>query len=270
MIGYGTLKKLILTIQPFKPLIHFDSETSMLSFTCFYNDMFGRNTLYHIVTGPHRAWHTHGQFLCIAKIGTLKPIILIRILTANCGGSGGYLSTHFSCMIKWQQTRSLLDRINPHTSVTDYTYLWWLPRNKIFSPNVSMSAFFILEVPHSMRKSYFLEPLTNTTLYLQCSPMGLLSMTTMNHCHSSHFIYTSHLHDVIQAKQSPPSKAMTNGIIWGLCCQKQVSQAGISNYIPQFTVGCNYLSLHEIPASGNKFLIWPHNEISVAITDTRK
>ena len=43
--------------------------------------------------------------------------------------------------------------------------------------------------------------------------------------------------------------------IWGLCCQKQVSQAGISNYIPQFTVGCNYLSLPEIPASGNKVLI---------------
>ena len=40
--------------------------------------------------------------------------------------------------------------------------------------------------------------------------------------------------------------------IWELCCQKQVSQAGISNYIPQFTVGCNYLSLPEIPASGNK------------------
>ena len=170
MIGYGTLKKLILTIQPFKPLIHFDSKTSMLSFTCFYNDMFGRNTLYHIVTGPQRAWHTHGQFLCIAKIGTLKPIILIRILTANCGGSGGYLSTHFSCMIKWQQTRSLLDRINPQTSVTDYTYLWWLPRNKIFNPKVSMSAFLILKVPHSMRSSYFPEPLTNTTLYLQSVP----------------------------------------------------------------------------------------------------
>ena len=40
--------------------------------------------------------------------------------------------------------------------------------------------------------------------------------------------------------------------IWGLCCRKQVSQAGISNYIPQFTVECNYLSLPEIPASGNK------------------
>ena len=40
--------------------------------------------------------------------------------------------------------------------------------------------------------------------------------------------------------------------IWGLCCQMQVSQAGISNYIPQFTVGCNYLSLPEIPASWHK------------------
>ena len=37
---------------------------------------------------------------------------------------------------------------------------------------------------------------------------------------------------------------------------KQVSQAGISNYIPQFTVGCNYLSLSAIPASGNKVLIY--------------
>ena len=45
------------------------------------------------------------------------------------------------------------------------------------------------------------------------------------------------------------------GQIWGLCCQKQVSQAGISNYIAQFTAGCNYLFLPEIPASGDKVLI---------------
>ena len=44
-------------------------------------------------------------------------------------------------------------------------------------------------------------------------------------------------------------------MIRGLCCQKQVSQVGISNYIPQFTVGCSFLSLPEIPASGNKVLI---------------
>ena len=42
--------------------------------------------------------------------------------------------------------------------------------------------------------------------------------------------------------------------IWGLWCKKQVSQAGISNYIPQFTVGCNYLSLPGIPASGEQSL----------------
>ena len=35
-------------------------------------------------------------------------------------------------------------------------------------------------------------------------------------------------------------------MIWGIWCQKQVSQTGISNYTPQFTVGCNYLSLPEI------------------------
>ena len=34
-----------------------------------------------------------------------------------------------------------------------------------------------------------------------------------------------------------------------------ISQAGISNYIPQFTVGCNYLSLPEVPASGTKVFI---------------
>ena len=45
--------------------------------------------------------------------------------------------------------------------------------------------------------------------------------------------------------------------IWGLWQQKQVSQAGVRNYIPQFTVGCNYLSLSEIPASGTKVLICP-------------
>ena len=32
-------------------------------------------------------------------------------------------------------------------------------------------------------------------------------------------------------------------------CSHKVSQAGISNCIPQFSVGCNYLSLPEVPAS---------------------
>ena len=45
-------------------------------------------------------------------------------------------------------------------------------------------------------------------------------------------------------------------IIWGLWCQKQVSEAVINNYIPQFIVGCNYLSLPEIPTSGAKVPIY--------------
>ena len=44
--------------------------------------------------------------------------------------------------------------------------------------------------------------------------------------------------------------------IWGLWCQTQVSQTGISNCIPQYSVGCNYLTLPEISASGNKVLIY--------------
>ena len=43
--------------------------------------------------------------------------------------------------------------------------------------------------------------------------------------------------------------------ICGLWCQRQVSQAGISNCIPQYSVGCNYLFLPEIPVSGAKVLI---------------
>ena len=39
-------------------------------------------------------------------------------------------------------------------------------------------------------------------------------------------------------------------------CQKQVSQAGFSNCLPQNNVWCNYLSLPEIPACGAKVLIW--------------
>ena len=39
---------------------------------------------------------------------------------------------------------------------------------------------------------------------------------------------------------------------WWLCRLKQVSQAEISYCIPRKTVGCNYSSLPEIPASGDK------------------
>ena len=43
---------------------------------------------------------------------------------------------------------------------------------------------------------------------------------------------------------------------WDTCSwhQKQISQVGINNCIPQNTVGCNYLSLPEIPAPGTKVL----------------
>ena len=58
-------------------------------------------------------------------------------------------------------------------------------------------------------------------------------------------------------------KLVLEGDIWGL--MRQVSQAGISNYIPQFTVGCSYLSLPEIPASGTNVLIWM--TLSVCLSD---
>ena len=44
--------------------------------------------------------------------------------------------------------------------------------------------------------------------------------------------------------------------IWGFWCPKQVSQTVISNCIPQYSMGWNYLSMPEIPASGAKVIIW--------------
>ena len=45
--------------------------------------------------------------------------------------------------------------------------------------------------------------------------------------------------------------------ILGCWCQKQVSRTGITNCIPLFFVGCNYLFMSEIPASGTKvFYSW--------------
>ena len=46
--------------------------------------------------------------------------------------------------------------------------------------------------------------------------------------------------------------------ICALCCQKQVSQAAISNCIPQ-----NYLSLPQIPASGGKVIICASQDLSM-------
>ena len=60
-------------------------------------------------------------------------------------------------------------------------------------------------------------------------------------------------------------------MIWGLCCQKQVSQAGISNCIPQDNVGCNFLSLTELLASGaNAIMCNRHNGSEVTPVNLRK
>ena len=58
-------------------------------------------------------------------------------------------------------------------------------------------------------------------------------------------------------------KLVLEGDIWGL--MRQVSQVDINNYIPQFIVGCNYLSLPEMPASGTNVLIWM--TLSICLSD---
>ena len=51
----------------------------------------------------------------------------------------------------------------------------------------------------------------------------------------------------------------------GLLCLRQVSQARIKYYSPQFTVGCNYLYLPEIPGLGAKslnYVVWSEHTLS--------
>ena len=52
-------------------------------------------------------------------------------------------------------------------------------------------------------------------------------------------------------------------LIWWLWRQKQVSQAGRDYGITHYSVGCNYLSLPEIPATGAKALMNDHTCPSV-------
>ena len=40
--------------------------------------------------------------------------------------------------------------------------------------------------------------------------------------------------------RDPLACTWTYHAIWGLWCQKQISQAGLSNYTPQLTAGCNH------------------------------
>ena len=55
-------------------------------------------------------------------------------------------------------------------------------------------------------------------------------------------------------------------IIWGLSGQKQASQAAISNYMPQFTLGCSYLSLSK--SSHGKLAIRCHRHKILPVRQT--
>ena len=64
---------------------------------------------------------------------------------------------------------------------------------------------------------------------------------------------------LLQSKEG--SVSCTDPSLWTPVCQKQVSRVWISNYIPQYTVGCNYLAMPLIPAYGTEDLIynfWKH------------
>ena len=57
---------------------------------------------------------------------------------------------------------------------------------------------------------------------------------------------------------------------WGLWRQKRVSQAGINNYIPRFTVGCNYVPLLRylllVPKSSISCLHCKHSEAFTSVS----
>ena len=56
-----------------------------------------------------------------------------------------------------------------------------------------------------------------------------------------------------------------NSTYEGFGARSRYLMQGISNYIPKFTVGCNYLCLPEIPASGAKVLIYQYIDITLSI-----
>ena len=68
------------------------------------------------------------------------------------------------------------------------------------------------------------------------------------------------------------SPTKTDTVNWGHTSQKPVNRAWISNYSPQSVVGCNYLSMHYMPASGTCFLNWGggHRDRCVWVTDSWK
>ena len=80
----------------------------------------------------------------------------------------------------------------------------------------------------------------------QCAAKGAV-------CQESIIMLRNNLNDYkLLEKKDKDIAYYIPAITWGLCCQKKLSQAEIINYIPQFTAGCYYLSLHEKPASHNK------------------
>ena len=73
-----------------------------------------------------------------------------------------------------------------------------------------------------------------------------------------HYIVTSYLIGWVHTQNGSWLHSIIVIIVftqkWGVWHQKQVSQAGKSNCIPQYSVGWKYLSMPEIPASGAKLL----------------
>ena len=64
----------------------------------------------------------------------------------------------------------------------------------------------------------------------------------------------THKSEYLKSTRNPPGMFVWSIYSWGIVCEKQVSKAGISNYISTYTVGCNYLSLSLIAASGTQVL----------------
>ena len=79
------------------------------------------------------------------------------------------------------------------------------------------------------------------TMELQVLGLNLTFFRLTHFCRENFVSFTKH-----------PFYSRRYMIIW---CQKHVSQAGISNCIPQYSVGCNYLFLPEIPTPGTKVII---------------
>ena len=136
-----------------------------------------------------------------------------------------------------------------------------LPRVCLFQPKLSLM-YCLVSMHMSTSLIYSTENHVLIMLYLSCDLMCPAHyMSWILHAQWGHlllcltkYIFVAQFSDLLWDIQCHCVL-----FIWRLSYIKHVTQAGISNSISHYSVGCNYLSLPEMSASGTKVIIY-HSE----------